>query len=128
MEAPHLLPNGSSEWEDVQLVGGLHRVYPCHVCMVPGEYVGVCRQCLLQLSLLFFGQQGTGIGTPVRSANYYGCDTPKTEGPVDYPSTRRKSTRLVSRDTYLSKNGHLGPYTNAHQNKYPNYIPIIQLL
>ena len=25
----------------------------------------------------------------------------------------------VLRDTYLSKNGHLGPHTNAHQNIYP---------
>ena len=72
MEAPYFMPNGSSGWEDVQLVGGVHRVYPFHVCMVPGEYVGVCCQCLLQLGLLFLGQEGTGIGTPFRSANDYG--------------------------------------------------------
>ena len=71
MEATYFMPNGSSGWEDVQLVGGVHEVYPCHVCMVPGEYVGVCRQCLLQLGLLFLSQEGTGIGTPVRSANDY---------------------------------------------------------
>ena len=41
MEAPYFMQNGSGGWEDVQLVGGVHGVYPCHVCMVPGEYVGV---------------------------------------------------------------------------------------
>ena len=53
-------------------MGGVLEVHPCHVCMVPGEYVGVCSQCLLQLGLLFLGQEGTSIGTPVRSANDYG--------------------------------------------------------
>ena len=72
MEASYFLPNRSGGREDVQFEGGVDGVYPCHVCMVPGEYVGVCRQCLLQLGLLFFGQEGTGIGTPVRSANDYG--------------------------------------------------------
>ena len=72
MEAPYFLANGSGGWEDVQLVGGVHGVYPYHVCMVPGAYVGVCRQCLLQLGLLFFGQEGTSVGTPARSANDYG--------------------------------------------------------
>ena len=50
-------------------MGGALGVYPCHVCMVPGEYVGICRQCLLQLGLLFLRQEGTDIGTSVRSAN-----------------------------------------------------------
>ena len=72
MEASYFLLNGSSGWEDVQLMGGALRVYPCHVCMVPGEYVSVCLQCLLQLGLLFLRQEGTGIGTPVQSANDYG--------------------------------------------------------
>ena len=72
MEVSYFLPNGSSGWEDVQLVGGVHGVYPCHVYMAPGEHVGVFRQCLLQLGLLFLGQEGTGIGTPVWSTNDYG--------------------------------------------------------
>ena len=42
------------------------------------------------------------------------CDAPKSQGSVDYPSTRGKSIRLISRDTYLSKNGHLGPCINTH--------------
>ena len=71
MEASYFLSNGSSEWEDVQLIGGVLEVYPCHVRMVLSEYVGVFRQCLLQLDLLFLGQEGTGISTPVRSANDY---------------------------------------------------------
>ena len=37
------------------------------------------------------------------------CDAPKPGVSIDYPSTCEKSIRLVSRDTYLSKNGHLGP-------------------
>ena len=72
MEASYFLLNGSSGWEDVQLMGGALGVYPCHVCMVLGEYVGVCPQCLLKLGLLFLRQEGTGIGAPVRSANDYG--------------------------------------------------------
>ena len=72
MEASYFLPNGSRKWEDVQPMGGVLGVYPCHVCMVPGEYVGVCHQGLLQLGLLFFGQEGTGIGTHVWSTNDYG--------------------------------------------------------
>ena len=72
MEASYFLPNGSSGWEDVQLMGGALEVYPYHVCMILGEYVGVCRQCLLQLGLLFLRQEGTDIGTPIRSANDYG--------------------------------------------------------
>ena len=71
MEVSYFLPNGSSRWEDVQFMGGVLEVYPCHVCMVLGEYVDVCRQCLLQLGFLFLGLEGTGIGTPVRSTNDY---------------------------------------------------------
>ena len=71
MEASYFLPNGSSEWEDVQLMGGALGVYLCHVCMVPGEYVGFFRQCLLQLGLLFLRQERTGIGTPVQPSNDY---------------------------------------------------------
>ena len=41
MEELYFLTNGSSRWEDVQLVGGIHGVYPCHVYMVLGEYVGI---------------------------------------------------------------------------------------
>ena len=41
--------------------------------------------------------------------------TLQTWGSVDYPSTCRKSIRLVSRDAYLSKNSHLGPCINTHQ-------------
>ena len=72
MEASYFLSNGSSGWEDVQLMGGVLGVYPCYVCMVPGEYVDVCRQFLLQLGLLFLGQEGTDISTHVRFANDYG--------------------------------------------------------
>ena len=72
MEALYFMPNGSSGWEDVQLMGGVLGVYSYHVCMAPGKYSGVCRQCLLQLGLLFLGHEGTSIGTPVRFANNYG--------------------------------------------------------
>ena len=34
---------------------------------------------------------------------------PQNPGSVNYPSTRGKSTRLISRDSYLSKYGLLGP-------------------
>ena len=73
MEAPYFLPNGSGGWEDFQIVGGVHEVYPYHVYMVPGEYVGIFRQFLLQLGLLFFDQEGTGIGTLSGPPTNMGC-------------------------------------------------------
>ena len=57
--------------------------------------------------------------------------TPQSRGSVDYPSTCGKSIRLVSRDAYLSKNGHLGPYINTRQTctqLYSNSPRVILLL
>ena len=61
----------------------------------------------------------------------YSCDAPKPGVSVDYQSTYGKSIRLVSRDTYLSKNGHLGPCINTHQTctqLYSNSPGVILLL
>ena len=57
--------------------------------------------------------------------------TPQNRGSVDYPSTCEKSIRLVLRDPYLSKNGHLGPCINTHQTYtqlYSNSPRVISLL
>ena len=96
MGASYFLPNGSSGWEDVQLMRGALRVYPYHVCMVLGEYVGVCRQCLLQLGLLFLRQEGIGIGTPVQSANDYGLQG----GSIANCSLSSKAARMVGHNLY----------------------------
>ena len=35
------LPNRSGGWEDIQLVGGVRRAYPCHARMDSSEHVSV---------------------------------------------------------------------------------------
>ena len=72
VEAAYSLPNKSSGWEDIQLMGGICGAYPCHVRIDPGEHVSVSLQYFLQLGPFLFGQEGTYIGTSVRAAYEHG--------------------------------------------------------
>ena len=48
------------------------------------------------------------------------CDAPFPESPL---ITRQPAEYLclIPRDSYMSKNGHLGPYINTHQKSYQLY-------
>ena len=72
MEVAHSLPNGSSGWENVQLVGSVYGAYPCHVRVDPGEYVSVSLQYFLQSGPFLFGEEGTNVGAFVRAIYEHG--------------------------------------------------------
>ena len=72
VEAPYSLLNGSGGWENIQLVGSVHGVYPYHVRMGLGKHVGVSLQYFLQSGPFFSSQEGTNVGAPVRATYEYG--------------------------------------------------------
>ena len=72
MEAAHSLPNGSSRWENVQLVGSIYEAYPCHVQVDLGKYVSVGLQYFLQSGPFLFANKGTNVGAFVRAIYEHG--------------------------------------------------------